>query len=335
MITMKRPFTSLNRLCRFPGFCIVLFWIAVGLLVGVTAFVLLIPGTPKFQAEAALDLRRRADRVSDGASGDAPGKRLPLRVAIAPVISPEATLGIYSDLIAYLARGVNRRPVFLRGESYSEVNDLIRMRLCDVAMVCTYSYVLTEEELGAQLLAVPQIDGKKVYHSLIVVPAASKATSLSDLRGLRFASGDILSCSGWLYPVARLKEEGIDAAEFFREHAISGSHDRSVFAVRSGVAGAAAVDSLVYEQMLADDPRLGDELKVIERSPPFGMPPFIVPAHLPTELFQGLQRTLLDMHRDDDGRRVLQALGFELFLSAADEEYDSVRELHEQWQTSL
>ena len=331
---MRSFIAFLGRRCRSPGACLFPFWTAVGLLLAVTTLVVVFNADrSEFRPERTIDLSQ-PQRVHDLAprtmsiGGDG------LRVAVAPVISPEASLEMYGDLVAYVARKLDRRPVFLRGESYSEVNDLIRMRQCDMAMVCTYSYVLARSELGVRLLAVPEIDGKRVYYSLIVVPAASKASGLSDLRGWRFASSDVLSCSGWLYPMARLKQDGFDATRFFSEHVTSGSHDRSVFAVRSGVVDAAAVDSLVYEQMVATDPDLGKALKVIERSPPFGMPPFVVPADVPREMFEGLQHVLFDMHRDADGRKILHALGFDRFLSAEDEEYASVRKLHELWQRS-
>lgn len=328
---MKNAMATLGRENGFPWVCLVLFWTAVGLLVGVTASVVLTAGRSRYRPEATLDISRQAggDDVGPGTLPDREGL---LRVAIAPVISPEASLELYGDLVAYLARKLGRQPVFLRGESYSDVNDLIRMRQCDLAMVCTYSYILTMKEQGARLLAVPEIGGKRIYHSLILVPARSKAAQLSDLRDRRFASSDVLSCSGWLYPMARLKQEGFDPARFFREHVISGSHDRSVFAVRSGVVDGAAVDSIVFEQMVATDPELANELKVVERSPAFGMPPFVVPSGVPQALRDRLQRVLLEMHHDADGQGVLLTLGFDRFVIATDEEYASVRRLHELWQ---
>ena len=315
---------------RPPWMCLALACTAVTLAIGVIAFTFFDRGRVGFTPETSLDLNRRGtSRIPP--SGLDRGPDAVLRVAIAPVISPEAAVELYGSLIAYIAAGMGMQPSLLRGKNYSEVNGLIRMRQCDIAMVCTYSYVLAEAGSGARLLAAPEIDGKRDYHSLIIVPSSSRIASLSELRHKRFASCDVLSTSGWLYPMTLLKKEGFDAKNFFGQHIISGSHDRSVYAVQSGVVDGAAVDSIVYEQMVAAEPALAAKLKVIHRSPPFGMPPFIVPADLRDDQLAQLQHIFLTMHTDTDGQRILKTLGIDQFFVPRDEDYDYVRELHTSW----
>ena len=71
--------------------------------------------------------------------------------------------------------------------------------------------------------------------SFIIVPADSKAQSLLDLRGKRFASCDIISQTGWIYPAIWLLQHGENPREFFAEHIICGSHDRALRAVADTV----------------------------------------------------------------------------------------------------
>ena len=304
--------------------------VAVVVSVGGLTFMFHSQAPVEFSPEASVDLQLHeavhatAPRIDDGSDAF-------LRVAIAPVISPEASAGLYRGLISYIAERMDLQPSMLRGKNYSAVNDLIRMRQCDMAMVCTYSYVLAEAEFGVRLLVAPEIDGKRAYNSLIIVPASSSITELSELQGKRFASCDVMSTSGWLYPMTLLKQEGFDAGSFFGTHIISGSHDQSLFAVKSGVVDGAAVYSLGYESMIAADPALEDELKVIHRSPPFGMPPFVVPAELPQDQFIKLQKILLKMHTNADGIRILNVLGFDRFFVPDNKSYDSVRDLHTLW----
>ncbi len=172
-------------------------------------------------------------RGSDGGRSPETAKEPSLRVAIAPVVSPEKSLQLYQGLVNHLAEKLGRRPVSLPRGTYVDVNDLLRYGRCDLAFVCTYPFVRGEREFGLEILVVPEIGGEVTYHSLILVPRGSNATSLLDLRGKRFASADILSNSGWLYPATWLKDRGEDATSFFGEHVITGSHDRSVTAVNS------------------------------------------------------------------------------------------------------
>jgi phosphonate transport system substrate-binding protein len=183
-----------------------------------------------------------------------------------------------------------------------------------------------------ELLACPQVNGVTTYHSLIIVPRSSPAVSLLDLKNGRFASADLMSNSGWLFPAMWLRSQEIEAAEFFEDHFISGSHDRSVRAVASGLVDGAAVDHIVYEQMAREDPDLAEATKIIMKSPPFGIPPFVCHPGLDRDLRGELQDILLKMNRDSEGSVILSDLGIDRFVIPVSELYDGVRESVVEWE---
>lgn len=253
------------------------------------------------------------------------GPHAPLRIALAPVISPERTLVTYRRLVDYLSRRIGRDAIVLQRGTYGETNELVRTGRCDIAFVCTYAFVRGEHEFGMELLAAPRVRGRMTYNSHIIVPASSTAESLLDLRGRRFASADMLSNTGWIYPSLWLREHDLDPLHFFGEHVISGSHDRSVAAVQSGQVDGAAVDSLVYEDLASSEARLLTTIRVIQTSPPYGIPPLVCPKSLDRTLKSRLQTVLLDMGADAEGRQVLAAIGFDGFVIPDTSLYDSVR----------
>ena len=257
----------------------------------------------------------------------------PLRVAIAPVISPERSLGKYRGFVIYLANALGRGPVFLRRRSYAEVNDLVRLGACELAFVCTYSYVLGQRQFGMKLLVVPQIGGVTWYRSYIVVPRDSEARSLLDLEEKRFGSADIMSTSGWLYPMVWLHSRNRNPERFFSDHLLTGSHDRSVAAVAEGMVDGAAVDSLVYDQLMAEGSDIARRTKVIQQSPQFGTPPLVVPQDLDPALRTRLVDVLLTMHERDDGKEILTTLGIDRFVVPDANLYDSVRALAGSWES--
>jgi len=279
-----------------------------------------------------VDLSNRSGVSTDVRSAENLEKPV-LRVAVAPVLSPEESIQLYEGLVDYLAARLGRQPVFLQRKSYAETNDLVRYGLCDLALVCTYSLVRGELEFGMEVLAVPVVDGATDYHSLVLVSEGNQAQSLLDLRGQRFASADIISTSGWLYPAMWLKERGIDASKFFSEHLVVGSHDRSVRAVASGYADAAAVHSLVYEQMVEDDPEISKRIRIIQKSPPYGMPPVVVSPEIDRDLRGKLVSTLLSMHQDSIGSSVLKELKIDRFVVPEDGLYDDVRKAVKLWES--
>ncbi|RMF34812.1 MAG: phosphate/phosphite/phosphonate ABC transporter substrate-binding protein, partial [Chloroflexi bacterium] len=75
----------------------------------------------------------------------APG-RLPLRVAIAAVISPKATFDTYSPLLDYLARYLDRPVELLQRPTYAEINELLRTGQADVGFICGGAFVEGERE---------------------------------------------------------------------------------------------------------------------------------------------------------------------------------------------
>jgi phosphonate transport system substrate-binding protein len=268
---------------------------------------------------------REGASVLDEPGGPPATTRPRLRVAVAPVVSPERSLEIYQGFIDHLANEMARDPVFLRRGSYAEVNDLVRFHRCDLAFVCTYAFVRGEREFGMRALAVPVVEGETVYYSYVIVPAGSPVKTMLDLRGRRFASADIMSNSGWLFPVTWLRSRGEDPERFFSEHRILGSHDRSIEAVVAGLADGAAVHSLVFEEMIDRDPTLGEKTKIILKSAPFGMPPLVVSARIDPDLERDLRRALLEMHTTPKGMKLLTDLGFDRFVPLKPGLYDSVR----------
>ena len=107
--------------------------------------------------------------------GPASTGKLPLRVAIASVISPKETIRIYRELLEYLGQELGRPVEILQRSTYAEVNDLIRAANVDLAFVCSQAYVQGNDEFGMELLVVPEVRSEVTYYSYIIVPRDSIA----------------------------------------------------------------------------------------------------------------------------------------------------------------
>lgn len=285
----------------------------------------------RFAPRQFIDLDARATPQPEGPH-QAAASRLALRVAIAPVVSPEKTMERYEAFVEYLARKVGRDPVCLRRPTYAETNELVRYGRCELALVCVCPFLRGERDFGMQALAVPQIRDAVTTHSVVVAPRSSEATSLLDLRGKRFASADIVSYSGWIVPALWLREQKEDPDGFFGEHILAGSHDRSVQAVLMGHADGAGVLSLVYDQMAAEDPTILERTKTVFKSEAFGVPPVVVHPALDGKLKEQLRAALVGMHKDPEGAKVLAALGIQRFVVPEATLFDSARALAKRWE---
>lgn len=254
-------------------------------------------------------------------------RKLPLRVAIAAVVSPQATFETYAPLLDYLSQRLDRPVQLIQRGTYAEINELIRTGGADVAFVCGGAYVEGQHEFGMELLAAPQVRGETAYFSYLIVPRDSDVQSLADLRGKRLAFSDPLSNSGYLALLWSLHEIGETPEIFFASTTFTYSHDNSIRAVADHLVDGAAVDSLVYEFTIARDPAYSSRTRIIAKMGPFGIPPIVVNPQIDESLRAQLQNALLTMNEDEKGRAALDALMIDRFVLVDDSAYDSIRQM--------
>jgi phosphonate transport system substrate-binding protein len=251
----------------------------------------------------------------------------PLRVSVAAVISPRGTAESYQLLLDYLSETLDRPVELVQRRTYQETNDLIESGEVDVAFVCTSAYIAGRDTFGMELLAGPEVGGESVYHSLLIVPADSLANTMDELAGKVFALTDPMSYSGRVYPTYLVQQLGEAPHTFFNRTFFTYSHDEAIYAVANRLADGAAVDSLVYDFAVERDPSLAERVRVIHRSPPFGIPPVVISPNVRPQQRAIMQEALLNMHLTESGLAALQALGIERFILMSDRAYDSARQI--------
>ena len=256
-----------------------------------------------------------------------PAEVLPLRVAVAAVISPRGTIASYQPLLDYMGEKLHRPIELVQRRTYGEINDLVASGGVDIAFVCTGAYVVGSQQRGMDLLVAPQVNGEALYYSYLIVPADSPATGLNDLRDKVFAFTDPISTTGRLYPTSLVQALGETPETFFARTFFTYSHDKAIEAVANRVADGAAVDSLVYDFAVTRDPSLAQKVRIIHRSPPFGTPPVVVTPSIRPQLRAELQDLLLGLPDTPQGRAALAAIGVDRFVPVTDRDYDSVRQL--------
>ncbi len=250
-----------------------------------------------------------------------------LRAAIAGVLSPTKSLEYYEELLNYLGQEIGLQLILFQKSTYAEVNDLISGQRVDLAFICSLAYVKGKQDFDMELLVAPQINGQTVYYSYLIVSKESTATSLKDLKGVSFAFTDPLSNSGHLAPAYQLSLLNTTPAWFFGKHVFTYSHDSSIVAVANKLVDAAAVDSLVYENMVANDADLASKTKVIARWGPYGIPPVVINPELDSQLKQQLREFFLNLHTSSKGIKLLNSLDIDQFVIVNDDIYDSIREM--------
>ena len=250
-----------------------------------------------------------------------------LPVGIAGVLSPSRTLEDYRELLTYMGHMLDRQVTMILKPTYAETNDLIEGEYVVLGIICSLAYVQGNEVFGMELLVVPQINGETVYYSYLIVARDSSAESLKDLKGDSFAFTDPLSNSGYLAPAYQLSLLNEAPFSFFSRYIFTYSHDNSIYSVADKLVDGAAVDSLVYEQLVVKNPEIASKTRVIARWGPYGMPPLVVGPNSDPHLKEQMKDFFLNLHNSAEGKRILANLGIDKFVVIPDDSYDSIREM--------
>ncbi|MBI4988974.1 MAG: phosphate/phosphite/phosphonate ABC transporter substrate-binding protein [Rhodocyclales bacterium] len=237
----------------------------------------------------------------------------PLRIGLTPTF-PHDQYQPLEKWRLYMERKLKRRVEFVRRDRYIETMDLLRLKKLDFAWICDYPYVYFKKQV--RLLAVPVHKGRPYYQSYLIVPATDTATaSFAQLKGKVFAYTDPYSNTGYLTPRYQLQQAGEDPAHFFRKTFFAWSHRRVLEAVGTGLADGGAVSSHVYDTLSIGKPELTAAVRVIAKSQEYGFAPFVAQSSVNDDEFREMQKLMLDMQADEEGRELLRLLNLDGFIA--------------------
>ncbi|HEU4327559.1 MAG TPA: PhnD/SsuA/transferrin family substrate-binding protein [Roseiflexaceae bacterium] len=236
----------------------------------------------------------------------------------------------YRALVAYLAERSGLPVAAAHRPPWQERQELLARGEAQIGAVCGAVYV-RQRDAGAwplELLAAPvmraaRYQGQPTYFSDVLVRTDAPFQRFADLRGAIWAYNEPLSYSGHAVVRAYLAREGTPP-DFFGRVVASGAHQESLRLLLAGEVDAAAIDSTVLEREQLRRPELGALLRPLLTLGPSPTPPLVVRG-LPPAQIQALRAALLDMHRDPEGRRLLEAGLVACFVPVEDAYYDAIR----------
>ncbi len=251
----------------------------------------------------------------------------PIRIAVGGMITPREGFAYYKRFLDYVEGKLGMEVKFVDRENYAEINNLLKSGDIDVAFVCGGPYVDGHDEFGVELIAAPFAYGGTVYYSYVIVHADSGNRSFMDLKGKTFAFTDPLSNTGKLVPTYMLARMHETPESFFSKHVFTYAHDKSIKAVAQGLVDGAAVDSLIWEYANKTDPEVTSKTLIVEKSPPYGIPPVVARISLDPEVKAELKKIFLDAHNDPTGAEILKGMMIDRFVEIDDSAYDSIRDM--------
>ena len=255
-------------------------------------------------------------------AGDTPASHAPTHLTVA-VSSTQLTPAAFAPYSALIARVADLCSLDVSMKYYRRYADLYRdfqAHRIDIGLTCSFVYALGKRDNLMQLLVAPVKHGSVTFRSVVIVPHGSPTRTFEELAGTRFAFTDNLSMSGYWFPMVK----GGRGAAFWSKTVFSGSHAQSISLVNRGLVDGASVDETVLEQERRLTPQDTRNVRVIDSSMAYGMPPVVTSMRLDAHTRRKLAQAFLALDSDSIGRRLLSILEIERFTIVDDKLYASV-----------
>ncbi len=228
----------------------------------------------------------------------------------------------------YLTKSMGRPVKLVIPASYEETVEGLGNGSLDFAYLGGLTYIKAHRDFGVVPLVQRSADLQ--FHSLFIVGAKSDIRLLSDLKGKKFAFGDVNSSSGHLIPYLELRQAGIDPDRDLT-YRYTGNHQATAKAVESGAADAGALDESVFTSMVAEGKLDSTKVRVFHSSKPFVDYVWVARKGVDAAAQEQFVQAFIQLKEGQDDK-VLQVLRARNFVRANNEEYTILRLIAKQLQ---
>lgn len=258
----------------------------------------------------------------------------PLRFALIPRNDIVKQLEEHRPLLLHLERALGRKIKVVQPSSYGSVIEGLLAGMIDLASMGPGSYSLARNRDPSITPIVTWTmqggtfvkKGADSYKSLLITRRDSGFNSIDDLKRQRISLTDPASTSGGVLPRAEFgREIGRRLEDFAGSVTYSGSHDRSIAALKKGQVDAAFVASEHLDQAIREGRIAADEINVLWESTPIPHDPFVLHGRLCPELKEKIRDAF--MADTVETRTMLRNLNAERFVPVGDEAYRQLRDI--------
>lgn len=191
------------------------------------------------------------------------------------------------------------------------------MQICGYPLQTLYRGKFTL--LGTPCYDVAGCDGP-AHRAFIVVPAASTAKRIGDLRGRRFAVNDVRSNTGMNLP-RYLFAPLAEGKPLFSSVILTGSHRASMRAVAGGLADAAAIDSVTFALQAEHEPAAVRGLRILGQTSASPSIPFVTPHTTDRATVGAMRRALVQLSSHPNFASIRRELRINRFEPAREADY--------------
>ena len=161
----------------------------------------------------------------------------------------------FLPLTEYLETKTKQKVEFFSVTNYSSVVEALSQGKVDMAWLGGLTYIQAKIRSNGNVEPVIQRVKDSLFTSVFITHVDNEIKILEDLKNKSFSFGSPSSTSGHLMPRFFLEKQNINPEEYFSEIGYSGAHDATIFSVLSKKVSAGALNSLVWEKFVRENPK--------------------------------------------------------------------------------
>lgn len=259
--------------------------------------------------------------------GCAPKEEEVIRMGFVPMRDGDKLIESVQPLADMLTEELGVKVEAFTATNYVGVVEALGSGQVDFAIIPPFAYVLANKESDAQVvLTALNKHGGSSYRSQFLVAKDSEITSFEDIKGKKLAFVDPSSSSGYLFPGAHLKGEGIDI-ENDMQYVYAGGHDKALQLLLNGDVDVATTFVDAREKYLKDFPTAIEATTVLGYTKDIPNISVTVRGDMDPEMQVKIKEALLKVSETEEGSTIFREL-FNMygFVESTDADYDVIRD---------
>lgn len=239
-----------------------------------------------------------------------------LAFGIVPQQSASKLAGLWTPILAYLSRKTGYAIHFKTAKDIPTFERRLAAGDYDLAYMNPYHYTVFSRRPGYRVFAAEK---GRMLMGIIVVRKDSLYQDIAELNGQTVAFPAPAAFAASLLTRAQLKNMGVSVAPKYVS-----SHDSVYHATAMGLYPAGGGVVSTFDNL---DPVIKEKLRIIWKTKEYSPHAIASHARVPAHVIKRMQRAMLEMSHDPQGRALLSTINFQGIRMATDSEYDDVRAL--------
>lgn len=223
-----------------------------------------------------------------------------IKVGLGPQQPTQAdTLRVWEPIYNEIAERVGARLQLNVANDWAGIATALSNEQVDLSQMGPWGYVLARNSGNARPICVMLVDGKPVYHAIIVARPGLEIPSFPEsAKGMSMQMLDVGSTSGWLVPTHYFKSQGIDPKSFFGRYAEGASAAAAQMATAESQVDLATGWDTHRNTMIRNGTIREDSNTVVWKSDPLPNEVVAVRSGLDPDMSAALQKAFVEL-RDE------------------------------------